>query len=215
MADKVRSRLWCLLLYPDDDSHIKALDIIRSSYSYVGILHNKDTWTEEDELNNSNHKFGDLKKPHYHIILKFAQPRWNTAISDELCISLNYLEPCRCFKNAGLYLVHSGIDDKYQYDISELEGPLAPDVVKALDPRSENERIILLLSLIDDMGWITYRKLLDIALQHDLYSDVRRMGFILSRVIDEHNSALVEPVTDKRFDDFCTFTGDKDILPLE
>ena len=215
MSEKVRSRLWCVLLYPDDDSHLKALDIIRSSYSYVCILHNKDTWTEEDELNNPEHKFGDLKKPHFHIIIKFAQARWNTSISSELGITPNYLEPCRSFKNAGVYLVHSGIDDKHQYDISELEGSLVPDVVKALDPRSENERIILLLSLIDDMGWITYRKLLDVALQHDLYSDVRRMGFILSRVIDEHNSALAEIATDKRVDDFCKFTGDKDILPLE
>ena len=214
MTDKVRSRLWCVLLYPDDDSHMKALDIIRSSYSYVGILHNKDTWTEEDEINNSEHKTGELKKPHYHIILKFAQPRWNTSISSELGIALNYFEPCRSFNNAGVYLVHSGIDDKFQYDISELEGSLAPDVVKALSPRSENERIILLLSLIDDMGWITYRKLLDVALQHDLYSDVRRMGFILSRVIDEHNQALADVATDKRFDDFCKFTGDKDIEPL-
>ena len=214
MADKVRSRLWCVLLYPDDDTHMKALDIIRSSFSYVGILHNKDIWTEEDEANNPVHKFGELKKPHYHLILKFAQPRWNTAISSELGISVNYFEPCRSFKNSGVYLVHYGIDEKHQYDISELEGSLAPDVVKALDPRSENERIILLLSLIDDMGFITYRKLLDVALQHDLYSDVRRMGFILSRVIDEHNSALVETVTDKRFDDFCKFTGDKDIQSL-
>lgn len=214
MSDKVRSRLWCVLLYPDDDTHMKALDTIRSSYSYVGILHNKDIWTEEDEINNPEHKFGDLKKSHYHIIIKFAQPRWNTAISAELGIATNYFEPCRSFKNAGVYLVHFGIEDKYQYDISELEGSLAPDVVKALDPRSENERIILLLSLIDDMGWITYRKLLEVALQHDLYSDVRRMGFILSRVIDEHNCALAEVCTDKRFDDFCKFTGDKDITPL-
>ena len=116
MADKVRSRLWCLLLYPDDDSHLNALDIIRSSYSYVGILHDKDTWSEEDEINNAEHKLGELKKPHYHIIIKFAQPRWNTAVSDELGIALNYFEPCRSFKNAGVYLVHSGIDDKYQYD---------------------------------------------------------------------------------------------------
>lgn len=214
MDNKVRSRLWCVLLYPDDDCHLKALDIIRSSYSYVGILHNKDIWTEEDEKNNSEHKSGELKKPHYHIIIKFSQPRWNTAIADELGIAYNYLEPCRSFKNAGAYLVHSGIDDKYQYDISELEGSLSSDVINALYSRSENERIILLLSLIDDMGWITYRQLLDVALQHDLYSDVRRMGFILSRVIDEHNSALTDPPTDKRFDDFCKFTGDKDILPL-
>lgn len=215
MSEKIRSRVWCVLLYPDDDSHLNALDFIRSNYSYVAILHNKDTWTDEDEANNPDHKSGSLKKSHYHLIIKFSQARWNTSICSELSIASNYLEACRNYENACLYLLHSGLDDKFQYDLSELEGSLAADVEKFLKPRSENERIALLLSLIDEMGFVTYRKLLDVALEHDLYSDVRRMGYILSRVIDEHNSSLTEPVINKRFDDFCKFTGDKDILPLE
>lgn len=215
MADKVRSRLWCVLLYPEDPSHLQALDIIRSSYNYVGILHDKDTWTDEDELQNPEHKSGDLKKPHYHLILKFSQARWNTALVSDLGIAVNYLEQCRNFENAGVYLVHWGLDDKFQYDISELEGPLSSDVERLLKPRSEKDRVSLLLSLIDGMAWVTYRDVLNIALENDLYADVRRMGYILGRIIDEHNQHLKDLPFDKRFDDFCKFTGDKDILPLE
>lgn len=215
MAEKNRSRLWCVLLYPEDETHMQALELIRSTYNYVGILHDKDTWTEEDEKQNPEHKAGGLKKPHYHLILKFTQARWNTALAADLGIAVNYLEQCRNFDNAAVYLVHYGLDDKYQYDISELEGALAPDVEKLLKPRSEKDRVSLLLSLIDGMGWITYRDVVCIALENDLYSDVRRMGYILGRIIDEHNSAFKEMPFDKRFDDFCKFTSDKglDNLP--
>lgn len=187
MAEKIRSRLWCVLLYPEDETHAAALELIRQSFNYVGILHDKDTWTEEDEQQNPDHKAGELKKPHYHIILKFTQARWNTAIAEDLGIAPNYLEQCRSFDSAAVYLVHDGLSDKYQYDSEALEGPLVPAVMKLLAPADENGRVLELMKLIDSMGYITYRQLIVVACENGMYADCRRMGFLLSQVIHEHN----------------------------
>lgn len=187
MADKTRSRLWCVLLYPEDESHVDALELIRQSFNYVGILHDKDTWTEEDEQENPEHKAGTFKKPHYHIILKFAQARWNTALADDLGIAPNYLEQCRSFDSAAVYLVHEGLSDKYQYDSESLEGPLVPAVMKLLAPADEDGRVLELMKLIDSMGFITRRHLVQLACENGFYSDVRRMGSLLGYIIDEHN----------------------------
>lgn len=187
MAEKIRSRLWCVLLYPEDETHAAALELIRQSFNYVGILHDKDTWTDSDELENPEHKAGTLKKPHYHIILKFTQARWNTAIVDDLGIAVNYLEQCRSFDSAAVYLVHDGLADKYQYDSESLEGPLVPAVMKLLAPADENGRVLELMKLIQSMGYIEYESLVIKACENGMYADVRRMGYILSRIIDSHN----------------------------
>lgn len=109
---KERSRLWNVLLYPDDESHVTALSFIRATYHYVAICHDKDVCPET----------GELKKPHYHVIIKFCQARWNSSIADELGITPNYMQKTGSWDNSARYLLHDGVDEKYQYDKSELEG---------------------------------------------------------------------------------------------
>lgn len=197
MAEKIRSRLWCVLLYPEDETHVAALELIRQCFNYVGILHDKDAWTEEDEQQNPDHKAGELKKPHYHIILKFTQARWNTALADDLGIACNYLERCRSFDSAAVYLVHDGLSDKYQYDSEALEGPLVSAVMKLLAPADENGRVLELLKLIDSMGYITRRHLVQVACENDFYADLRRMGYLLSHIIEEHNEEWMRAFDDR------------------
>ncbi len=192
MADKTRSRLWCVLLYPDDPTHADALEIIRKEFQYVGILHDQDTWTADDEAENSEHKAGELKKPHYHIILKFTQARWSTALADDLGIKPNYLEQCRNFDTAALYLVHDGLYDKFQYDYKTLEGPLVPAVMKLLAASDEGTRVTEIIKLIDSMGFIDYRDLVLAACQNGMYSDLRRMGSILHMIVNRHNEIWVD-----------------------
>ena len=187
MAEKTRSRLWCVLLYPEDESHANALGLIRQSFNYVGILHDKDSWTEDDEKENPEHKAGTLKKPHYHLILKFTQARWNTALAADLGIMPNYLEQCRSFDSAAVYLVHDGLEDKYQYEAEALEGPLVPAVMKLLAPADENGRVLELMKLIQSMEYIEYEDLVVKVCENGMYGDLRRMGYLVSRIIDAHN----------------------------
>lgn len=221
MPDKIRSRLWCVLLYPDDPTHVQALESIREQFNYVGILHDKDTWTEDEVKDKPDHKPGDLKKAHYHLILKFTQARWNTALATELGIGINYFEQCRNWEYAAPYLVHDGLNDKFQYDTSELEGPLVPAVMKLLADKDENSRVIELMKLIQSMGYIEYETLVIKACENGMYSDLRRMGYILSRIVDAHNETYAREFEKRKkyksdrdkFAGFCDFVSDKDIQP--
>lgn len=195
-----------------------ALEAIRKEYTYVGILHDKDTWTEEDEQKNPDHKAGELKKPHYHLILKFTQARWNSALATELGIGENYLERCRNFENAAVYLVHDGLDEKYQYEVECLEGSLVPAVKKLLAGKDENSRILELLDLIRGMGFIEWDDLWRVISKNHMYGDARRMGNHLTNLVHEHNykwcQEFEDPPRNKQFDDFCKFTSDKGLDEL-
>ena len=66
-----RFRTFACELYPEDDEHIKVLEYIITYFEYAYILHDKDVW-EEEKVDNDGvtiHKVGDLKKPHYHVVL--------------------------------------------------------------------------------------------------------------------------------------------------
>ena len=128
-VEKKRSRSWNFVLYPDDPSHATALDFIRSNYQYVLICHDKDVDAD-----------GNLKKAHYHVIVKFTQARWNSSVADELGITPNYMQPTGSWDNSARYLLHDGCNDKYQYESNELTGPLAPSVIRLLQNDDENIR---------------------------------------------------------------------------
>ena len=71
--EKYRSRAHMVMLYPDNQSHVEAMDKIAKSYDYAACLHNRDVWTEEDEKRDPRHKAGTYKKDHWHIVLRFKQ----------------------------------------------------------------------------------------------------------------------------------------------
>lgn len=188
--EKFRSRLFFCLLYPDNESHLKALEIIKNSVSHVGILHDCDTWMPDDEVVNPEHKAGEKKKAHYHVILKYANPRWNTGVAVDLGIDARFLEACGSFDKSGRYLLHDGFPDKYQYDMDCLFGDLAPGVAKLVNQVDECTRVKRLMDLIDCSGVLDLRKLIDLACDHGLYGDLRRMGSWVFQLIDSHNSKV-------------------------
>lgn len=85
---------------------------------YVYILHDKDVYTEEDEQNGYG-KAGELKKPHYHIFMKFKSKRNFDEIANWFNISTNFINKikARTFDAGCLYAVHANAPQKYQYDI--------------------------------------------------------------------------------------------------
>ncbi len=231
----IRDRKWALVLYPEDETHVAAVAFIKANYSYVLIFHDQDVWTEDDEKSNPEHKAGEKKKPHWHIILKFPEARYQNAIAKELGIASNYLQKISIFKSACLYLVHHGWSDKFQYSPELLEGPLRDAVLKFLANEDENQRVIQLVDLIDSMDYIDFSQLVKLACKQGLYAELRRMGYLASRIIDVHNANFTSDIEmrevwlkrlqvvearEKRiadFEEFQRFTSGKtgDILPLE
>lgn len=119
-----RSRYFRVLLYPDNEQHQKAYEIIQERYKdeFIGIVH-----TEQDG-----------EKEHIHIVLALKNPR----ITSSICNVLGFVNPLgdpddqfvraitkqqsryvlRQFRDCCIYLVHKNAPEKEQYQISDLFG---------------------------------------------------------------------------------------------
>lgn len=185
--DNPKSRTWCMVLYPEDESHTSCMNLLASSgYDYAAILHNCDTW---DENESPNHVAGQPKKEHFHIVFKVKNPRYRNSLANELGVAPNYLECCRDLKKALLYLVHDGYENKHQYDVTEVFGPLRQSLETALVCDNECERVIELVHIIDQSpGVCTYREILLKACKADLWSVFRKLGPGIKYLIEEHNA---------------------------
>ena len=180
--ENYRSRKHCLLLYPEDETHMKALSIIKSSFDYACILHDKDC---DDN--------GELKKAHYHVVVSFPTAKWRTALSKDLGITENYIEQCRSMEHALMYLIHYDDDSKYQYSIDEVHGTLTSKLYKILqnDGKDENDKVVELVSYIrSTSGHISVSDFSYWCSSVGKWDVFRRSASIILRIIDEHNNEV-------------------------
>lgn len=117
-----RTRNFCIELYPDNEEHSKAIEILLNNALFTGdrycaIVHDMDTYEETTE----SHKEGELKKSHMHFVLSCLNGHTRKQVAKKLGIEFRFIEPCNDFKGALCYLVHLNTD-KYQYDTSRLVG---------------------------------------------------------------------------------------------
>lgn len=155
------------------------MDVLaEGGYQYSAILHDKDV----DEN-------GQLKKEHFHVIVCFPRQKDMSALCNELDIKPNYCEPVRNRRSAERYLIHADQPDLYQYDPDKIFGPLAENVrTHVCAGETEADRVKSLLILLDSMPKpCTYRRFLLACCEAGLYAELRRMGFVLRYLLDEHN----------------------------
>lgn len=205
MSERFRDRKYCMVLYPEDPTHLAVLELLNKGYSYIGILHDKDTWTEDDTDDAA--LLGTLKKPHYHIVLKFPQARWNTAVADELGIAPNYLQKCVSYQGSVCYLIHDGLPSKYQYAVEDCFGPLVKDLKKFMRGVDEVSRVWEIVNFIENSDWLEYSDLLKWCLKNDLYGDLRRMGQGAFTLICNHNDKINREFTCDKQVDLARFDG--------
>lgn len=177
--NKFRDRKLALLLYPDDPTHCEAMEKIKTSYDYVAILHDKD-FTED----------GEIKKPHWHVVLRFGNATWNSAVAKDLGIEQNYTEKIRNMNNAILYLIHYNDSDKYQYNIDECFGTLKNKIVQIInaDSKTEGEKVVELIDYITSKkSQVSVTEFAVFCANNGYWAEFRRSASILCKIIDEHN----------------------------
>lgn len=216
MADpnKFRSRLYVAVLYPEDTTHVECMEKLQTNgYNFAAILHDKDVYDDGEQK-------GELKKPHWHIVLRFKNAVWNTAVAKELGITPNYLEACKDQDASLLYLVHYGKDDKAQYDYEEVFGPLRLKLSTLLADTDEGTRVLSIVDIVESSpGPIGTSELLKKAVAAGLYADLRRMGHLATCLVREHNAECYQleqntagvMVSREAFNEFLRWTGDKGI----
>ena len=177
--DKYRSRVHMLLLYPEDTTHVSALEKIKASYDFACCLHDKDIIED-----------GSTKKAHWHVVLRFNQAVWNTAICKDLGLEDNYIENVKRFDNALQYLIHYNDAEKAQYTVDEVFGNLKQKLVESINKveKSEGEKVVELIQFIREYeGILTVTEFAEYCAMNGYWSEFRRSGAIFCKMIDEHN----------------------------
>lgn len=182
---KFRDRKFVAVLYPEDFTHVACIEkLMHGGYNFGAILHDKDIYEDGDHA-------GELKKPHWHVVLRYKNAVWNTSVAKELGIEQNYLQPCRNVDSALVYLVHYGNDEKHQYDLEQVFGPLQTRLAALLADDDESTRALNIYDLIrNSPGIVTYTEVFEKACKSGLYGDFRRMGTGVKWLIDEHNACI-------------------------
>lgn len=196
MAEKFRSRNFVAVLYPEDETHAACIEKLKTcGYNFAAILHDEDVY--EDGENK-----GEKKKAHWHVVLKFKNAIWNTALAKELGIPDNYLEQCRSLDDSLLYLVHYGKDEKHQYEFEKVFGPLALKLATLLADTDEGTRVMQIHDIIvNSPGPIGYSELLRKATAAGLYGDLRRMGTFAVGLMREHNDEIYRELQRRAWDE--------------
>lgn len=181
-----KSRTWNLILYPnEDDTHYQALKHIENTYlDYAYIEHNQDRT-----------KTNELKKPHVHLTIRFNNARYRNSIALELGISPNYMQKCESLEKSLQYLIHYGIKDKYQYDLSEVKGNLKEKLEKILETTdlTENEKLSNIISYINSYyGYLSMGAFMNYITTTPLLNTYRKFAYSIHQLIYEHNLFYTE-----------------------
>lgn len=189
--EKYRGRVHMILLYPDNESHMEALSKIQKLYDYAGIKHDRDVWTEADAKLNPEHKAGEYKKEHIHIVLRTGNNAvWNTALCKDLGIEEKFCEQAKNTVRALQYLIHYNDTDKVQYTTDEVFGTMKSKLMESLqkDEKSEGEKVLELIDYIEEQNNpISIRRFASYCASNGYWSEFRRSATIFLKVIEEHN----------------------------
>ena len=103
------------VLYPE--SQQLAIDYIQANWPCAWALHDKDTHTEQEFLDYGKHhdgncpdwQIGDLKKPHYHFVVKFKNARYITGVAKEIRkhSEINDAAIKKCYNLYKAYVYHN------------------------------------------------------------------------------------------------------------
>lgn len=191
--EKYRARVHMLLLYPDNESHVEVLSKITKSYDYAGITHDRDTWTAEDEKKNPEHKQGELKKEHIHIVLRTPNATWNTAICKELGLEEKFCEQVKNIDRALQYLIHYNEPDKTQYQVDDVYGGLRTKLAESISKveKSEGEKVVELIEYIEKHDTvISIKQFASYCAKNGYWAEFRRSASVFIKIIDEHNMSV-------------------------
>lgn len=186
-----RCRNFKFVLYPDDPSHVAALSKIRDYTFYAYILHDKDTFDVDTVVNGITYRAGDLKKPHYHVVVKFPDARWASSVCSELGISFNYVRKSESLTRDLRYLIHYSDPDKYQYSFEEVAGTLKDQLWKTIvhSGTLEEDRAMSIKRIIDGYGYyLELSTLFELVCSEGLYADFRRGYALYKSLLKEHNA---------------------------
>lgn len=114
MSSLKPSRIWEIILYPDNDSYSDALTSICNYADHYAFI------THDADINDD----GYIKKSHTHIVIWFENARKIETIYNSLHTyindNINLINKCISLNSALRYLIHSNDKAKTQYKKSSI-----------------------------------------------------------------------------------------------
>ena len=151
-----RTRNWTIVVYPES-APPNWRDIIQDTHI---------EWVESPLHDKDIDATGELKKPHWHILLMFGSVKSFEQVR-EFTESLNCPIPNKCHNSKALvrYMAHMDNPDKAQYDPNLIKSYGGVDLAELLRP-SSSERYSLIkdmITFVRDHEIIEFQDLLDYA----------------------------------------------------
>lgn len=105
---------------------------------YVYCLHDKDTYTNKDEEEGKG-KYGEHKKPHWHIFIKLKESRTFADVAKWFGIGVNFVRKIEAgtFEGGCIYATHANAPDKYQYPVTEAISSPGFDYAKIVEIKQQ------------------------------------------------------------------------------
>lgn len=130
LSGSSRLRYWEVVLYVDENRLISLLvaNVERISH-YAYIYHDKDVYLDDEEEKDDDgnvvysHKEGDLKRPHFHLLVDFYNGHTFTAVKKIFTTENDKPRVKRILSRSGAfeYMVHKNDPDKFQYAYDLIE----------------------------------------------------------------------------------------------
>lgn len=187
----MRSRNYTIVLYPEDETHVQALKIIKNQFSYAYILHNMDKW-EKDKINENTgeieYKKGDKKKEHWHVLITFPNARSDETIKEILGNEKIHIEKSSFYQMAR-YLVHKDNPNKWQYKNEEIITNMKDRIENALkrEIQAEEEKAMILLDYIfqnTNQSILTFKQLTQYAIDNDCLTELQKKSYFYNQFCD-------------------------------
>lgn len=128
--------------YKENDILAKCEELTErySGLKYAYIIHDKDTYNEQDEKQDPAHKAGTLKAGHFHILVKMSGK--NTIRFKYLKEIFPYgsIEPARSVNASMQYLLHLNNPDKTQYDRDNIKTNMSDTQLDEYLSTTDSER---------------------------------------------------------------------------
>lgn len=177
-----KSRIWVMLLYPDNDEHAKILDTVFDDFVCIGCLH--------DEDKNSQ---GEVVKPHYHLVFYFPSAVYASHILDVYrSLEPRFLYARKDIKVQVRYLLHLDSPSKFQYPKTKLEGHIERFSKYIDSEQLETEQVIKIIELIENIKPSNISDLLRLICDNGLYATYRRNAYTFNLILSQINNKVKE-----------------------
>lgn len=143
----------------------KMLEILKKDCikDYCYIIHDRDRYSQSEENRNPDHKQGELKPVHIHLLLRFKndQPQHLENVAKWFNIQPNFINKIKgAWEDACLYQIHYNAPDKYQYPVSDVTCNF--DYQELLEDAEKGDKITRIIQRILDGEIREYNKTLEI-----------------------------------------------------